>query len=144
MKIRVVKTASKARAVQVVRYQNNKRIVLQHIGSAHNDADLEELMLVAEEWIKDYSGQLSIFPDESPNNLLHLNHCTFVGVQYRYFYELIEQIQNKIGFGSFQSLLKDLVSIRIFEPASKLRSLELLEKYFGIKHARKSYYKIAP
>lgn len=144
MKIRVVKTASKARAVQVVQYQNNKRIVLQHIGSAHNDADLEELMLVAEEWIKDYSGQLSIFPDESPNNLLHLNHCTFVGVQYRYFYEQIEQIQNRLGFGSFQSLLNDLVSIRIFEPASKLRSLELLEKYFGIKHARKSYYKIAP
>lgn len=93
MKIRVVKTASKARAVQVVRYQNNKRIVLQHIGSAHNDADLEELMMIAEEWIKDYSGQLSIFPDESPNQLLHLNHCTFVGVQYRYFYQQIDQIQ---------------------------------------------------
>ena len=144
MKIRVVKTASKARAVQVVRYQNNKRIVLQHIGSAHNDTDLEELIVVAEEWIKDYSGQLSIFPDESPNKLLHLNHCTFVGVQYRYFYEQIEQIQNRLGFGSFQPLLNDLVSIRIFEPASKMRSLDLLEKYFGIKHARKSYYKIAP
>ncbi|MEN2436423.1 IS1634 family transposase [Weeksellaceae bacterium A-14] len=144
MKIRVVKTASKARAVQVVRYQNNKRIVLQHIGSAHNDADLEELMMIAEEWIKDYSGQLSIFPDESPNQLLHLNHCTFVGVQYRYFYQQIDQIQDRLGFGSLQPLLNDLVSIRIFEPASKLRSLELLEKYFGIKHSRKSYYKIAP
>lgn len=144
MKIRVVKTASKARAVQVVRYQNNKRIVLQHIGSAHNDADLEELMMIAEEWIKDYSGQLSIFPDESPNQLLHLNHCTFVGVQYRYFYQQIDQIQDRLGFGSLQPLLNDLVSIRIFEPASKLRSLELLEKYFGIKHSRKSYCKIAP
>lgn len=127
-----------------MRYQNNKRIVLQHIGSAHNDTDLEELIVVAEEWIKDYSGQLLIFPDESPNKLLHLNHCTFVGVQYRYFYEQIEQIQNRLGFGSFQPLLNDLVSIRIFEPASKMRSLDLLEKYFGIKHARKSYYKIAP
>lgn len=144
MKIRVVKTASKARAVQVVRYQNNKRIVLQHIGSAHNDADLEELMMVAEEWIKDYSGQLSIFPDESPNKLLHLNHCTFVGIQYRYFYQQIDQIQGRLGFGSLHPLINDLVRIRIFEPASKLRSLELLEKYFGIKHARKSYYKIAP
>ena len=36
MKIRVVKTASKARAVQVVRYQNNKRIILRHIGSAQS------------------------------------------------------------------------------------------------------------
>lgn len=144
MKIRVVKTASKARAVQVVRYQDNKRIVLQHIGSAHNDADFEELMMVAEEWIKNYSGQLSIFPDENPNKVLHLNHCTFIGVQYRYFYQQINRIQDRLGFGSLQPLLNDLVGIRIFEPASKLRSLELLEKYFGIKHARKSYYKIAP
>ena len=34
--------------------------------------------------------------------------------------------------------------IRIFEPASKLRSLELLEQFFGICHSRKTYYKIAP
>ncbi|MEZ4909000.1 MAG: IS1634 family transposase [Saprospiraceae bacterium] len=38
-------------------------------------------------------------------------------------------------------LLLDLVIIRIFEPASKLRSIELIETYFGIKHQRKNYYK---
>jgi transposase len=36
------------------------------------------------------------------------------------------------------------VAIRIFEPASKLRSLELMEQFFGVKHSRKTYYKIAP
>lgn len=85
MKIRVVKTASKARAVQIVRYQNNKRTILQHIGLAHTDAELEELMAIADEWIKNYAKQLSIFPDEIPNKLLHHNHCTFIGVQYRFF-----------------------------------------------------------
>lgn len=144
MKIRVVKTASKASAVQVVRYQNNKRVILQHVGSAHNDEDLNELILIAEEWIKDFSNQLSIFPDEHPNRLLHLNHCTFVGVKYHFFYELIHSIQDKIGFGNLPVLLNDLVAIRIFEPASKLRSLELIEQFFGIKHSRKTYYKIAP
>jgi transposase len=144
MKIRVVKTASKASAVQVVRYQNNKRVILQHVGSAHNDEDLNELILNAEEWIKDFSNQLSIFPDEHPNRLLHLNHCTFVGVKYHFFYELINSIQDKIGFGNLPLLLNDLVAIRIFEPASKLRSLELMEQFFGIEHSRKTYYKIAP
>jgi hypothetical protein len=43
MKIRVVKTASQAKAVQVVQYQNNKRIVLQHIGSAHTEEALSDL-----------------------------------------------------------------------------------------------------
>src|SRR5690554_2081721 len=144
MKIRVVKTASKASAVQVVRYQNNKRIIVQHIGSAHNDTELEKLKLSAQEWIKDYSSQLSVFPDESPNKLLHLNHCTFVGVQYRYFHERITLVQDKLGFGVFPPLLNDLVSMRIFEPASKLRSLELMEQFFGVEHSRKTYYKIAP
>jgi hypothetical protein len=60
MKIRVVKTASKAQAVQVVRYQDNKRIVLQHIGSAHSEEELSNLMILAEDWIKDNTSQLSL------------------------------------------------------------------------------------
>ncbi|MBS1746548.1 MAG: hypothetical protein JST21_10305 [Bacteroidetes bacterium] len=80
MKIRVIITGSKAKAVQVVRYQDNKRFILQHFGSAHNDDELNELLLLAEEWINDYSGQLSFFPDENPNRILYLNHCTFLGV----------------------------------------------------------------
>lgn len=59
MKIRIITTASNARAVQIVRYQNNKRIVLQHIGSAHTEEALDELKILAEEWIKDYNHQLS-------------------------------------------------------------------------------------
>ena len=82
---------------------------MQHIGSAHNDAELEELMAIAQEWIKDYTKQLSVFPDESPNKLLHLNHCTFIGVQYRYFYEQITLIQERFGFDQLPSLLNDLV-----------------------------------
>lgn len=144
MKIRVVKTASKARAVQVIRYQKNKRLVLHHVGSAHSDSELEVLMLSAQEWIKDYSKQLSIFPDENPNKLLHLNHCTFIGIQYHYFYQQIKLIQDMLMFGDLPPLLNDLVCIRIFEPASKLRSLELMEQFFGLKHSRKSYYRIAP
>jgi len=144
MKIRVVKTASKAKAVQIVHYQNNKRIVLQHIGSAHSETALKDLMLLAEEWIKDYSGQYSIFPDENPNKLFHLNYGTFIGVKYRYFHQQIRAIQSMIKLDELPNLLNDLVSIRIFEPASKLRSLELLEQFFGISHSRKQYYKIAP
>lgn len=144
MKIRIVKTASKAKAVQIVRYQNNKRTILQHIGSAHTQTELDELMLLAEEWIKDFTKQLSIFPDDNPNKLIHLNHCNFIGIQYNFFYQQISVIQDKMGFTALPLLLNDLVTMRIFEPASKLRSLELMEQFFGIKHSRKSYYKIAP
>lgn len=145
MKIRVVKTASNARAVQVVRYQNNKRVIVRHFGSCHTNEELNEMLLVANEWVKDYSGQLSIFPDDDPNTLLHINHSSFLGVYHTFFYELIGFIQDEIGFsGLEQPILNDLVTIRIFEPASKLRSIELLESYFGIIRQRKTYYKIAP
>lgn len=145
MKIRVVNTASNAKAVQAVKYQNNKRIVVRHFGSCHTDDELKELLSVAHEWIREFAGQLSIFPDQKPGNLLHLNHCTFLGVYYTFFYDLIAIIQQQMGFGNLQQpLLNDLVTMRIFEPASKLRSIELLENYFGIMRQRKSFYKIAP
>ena len=144
MRIRVVKTASRAKAVQVVRYQNNKRIVMQHIGSAHTAEALSDLMILAEEWIKDYSGQLSIFHDENPNRLLHLNHSSFIGIRYRFFYKQVRLIQEMLKLDALPALLNDLVTMRIFEPASKLRSLELIEQFFGICHCRKTYYKIAP
>ena len=144
MKIRVVKTASNARAVQAVRYQNNKRIIVRHFGSCHTDEKLNEILLVANEWLKDVSRQISIFPEDDPNALLHINHCTFLGIHYAFFYDLIGFIQKEIGFDDLaQPMLNDLVTIRLFEPASKLRSIELLENYFGIIHQRKNYYKIA-
>jgi transposase len=144
MKIRVVKTSSKAQAVQVVRYQNNKRIVLKHIGSAHAEEALSDLLILAQEWIRDNTNQLSIFPDENPNKLLHLNHSTFIGIKYCFFYAQVRAILNVIKLDDLPVLLNDLVAIRIFEPASKLRSLDLLNQFFGISHSRKTYYKIAP
>ena len=144
MKIRVVKTASNARAVQAVRYENRRRIVMHHFGSAHTDEALNDLIILAEEWIKGQTQQLSIFPEESPNKLLHLNHLSFLGVKYRFFYDQIQAVQKAIKLDDLPSLLNDLVAIRIFEPASKLRSLDLLKSYFGIRHSRKTYYSIAP
>lgn len=144
MKVRVVKTASKAKAVQVVSYQNSKRVILKHIGSAHSEEELKELTTLANEWIRDYTGQLSIFPDVNPNSVLHPNHSAFIGIKYHLFYRQIRAIQDMLKLGVPPTLVNDLVAIRIFEPASKLRSLELLEQHFGISHSRKAYYKVAP
>lgn len=49
MKIRVVKTASQASAMQVVQYQYGKRRVMQHFGSALTEAALNDLLILAEE-----------------------------------------------------------------------------------------------
>ena len=144
MKIRVVTTSSLGKAVQIVQYQNSQRKIIKHIGSAHSEEALNDLIIIAEEWIKDYTGQQSIFADEQPNNHILLNHCEFLGVKYHFFYNQINAIINDMKLHELHTLLTDLAIIRIFEPASKLRSLALMENYFSLQHSRKAYYKIAP
>lgn len=143
VKLRVIKTGSNAKAIQAVRYENNKRIIVRHFGSSHTDSEFDNLLVIANEWVKDYSNQLSFFEDENPNTFLHINHCAFLGVYFTFFHEVILAIQHQIGFAKLNHFLNDLVIIRLLEPASKLRSIELLETYFGIKHRRQNFYKVA-
>jgi len=60
-------------------------------------------------------------------------------------YDVLTKLILTIGFDKINhKLLLDLVIIRMMEPASKLRSIALMEEYFGIKHRRQNYYKSAP
>lgn len=143
--IRVVKTASEARAVQVVYYKNRKRVIYKHIGSAHTEDELSELKTAAQALIDSTIPLLPIYPEGRPEKLLHLDKSEFLGVYHTFFHEVISSLIQKIGFKkSIGQLLHDLVVIRIFEPASKLRSIDLLDTYFGIKHRRQSFYDLAP
>ena len=143
--IRVVKTASNAKGVQIVRYVERKRVVVHHIGSAHNEEELKVHLAAAQEWIASQTHQLSVFPDVTTTNILLLDRCEFLGVYYTFLYDILYKLQNRIGYLVLDSpLLNDLVTIRILEPASKLRSIELIETYFGIKHRRQKFYEAAP
>lgn len=138
-RIREVKTGSGAIAVQVIRYQNRKRIVYKHIGSAHNEAELQALKQLATEVANKASHQLALF--EEQNSDIFFEPSEFLGVYYLFLYEALQSICLQIGFnGISDRLLQDLVIIRIVEPASKLRSIELLEELFGIRHRRQRYY----
>ncbi|MCI0501768.1 MAG: transposase, partial [Epsilonproteobacteria bacterium] len=143
--IRVIKTASDSRAVQIVYYRNRKRIIFKHIGSGKTDEEIASLKAVAQDIIENTSLILPFHEEFKFNNLLYINKSEFLGVYYSFFYEIISSLLNKIGLSKINSaLLLDLVIIRIFEPTSKLQSIDLLELYFGIKHRRQSYYESAP
>ncbi len=142
LKIREVKTASGSIAIQVVYYLNRKRLVLKHIGSAKEQLELENLKLLANEFIQSHTNQLSVFPNQNPNTHLYIEHTQCIGFYYRFFYDTIQQLMTQIGFDKLSTnLFRDLVIIRILEPASKMRSIALLETYFGIIHRRQSYYR---
>ena len=145
LRTRVVKTASGSSAVQVVYYRNRRRVIFKHIGSARNNQELESLILVAQDLIKNTSADIPLFEDVSFDNLLYLDKCEFLGVYSTFLYDALREVMTQIGLDKLKKqLLLDMVVIRIVEPASKLRSIELLESHFGIKHRRQSYYKSAP
>jgi len=142
-KIRIVRTSSGAKAVQVIRYENRKRIVFKHIGSAHTPDDLHALKDIARGVIDEASKQLALFEaDQHTNKFISLEQSEFLGVHYLFLYEALSSVCKQIGLDRLGSkFLLDLVIIRIVEPASKLRSMELLEDYFGIHHRRQTFYK---
>jgi len=145
LRIRVIKTASGANAVQVVYYRNRKRVVFKHIGSAKTCQELVSLKLVAEDLIKNFNPEIPLFEEAKLDNLLYLDKSEFLGVYFTFLYEVLSGLISQIGLNKNKKrLLLDLVVIRVVEPASKLRSIELLDTYFGIKHRRQSYYQSAP
>jgi transposase len=143
--IRTVKTKKKYRFVQVYRYENGNRVIIKHIGSGKTDNEIKSLIEMAKVFIQDFTRQSYLFEEVKPqDDSVLLSQCDFAGIYYQFFYDTIRAIQHHIGYGLIaDSLLNDLVVMRIFEPSSKLRSMELLEQYFGIKHRRQRYYESA-
>lgn len=144
--VRTTKTTSSAIAVQVVKYTNRKMHILAHIGSTHNKEELQSLKISALKWIERISRQQPLFSStkNKSTNLISLKKCQYLGIRYHFVYEMISQIFNKLKFHQLDKMLTDLVLIRIVEPASKLRSIELLNAFFGIKYLRKNFYQKLP
>ena len=142
--IRKTKTASGAIAIQVVRYQHRKVVVLKHIGSARTKEEIAPLLQSAHTWILQTTRQRSLFPTVS-ERVLHLATSRYIGVLHTFTYEVFSALAGACGFDSLQNkLLLDLAIMRIVEPASKLRSLQLLKRYFDIRYALRSVYRVLP
>lgn len=144
-KIREIRYTANSVSIQVYRIENRKRKIIRHIGTAKNEQERKNLNLLAVDFIEKISKQLTLFEKEHSDMVLNLAQSEFIGVYYGFYYELLNKVLIQIGFDKHKSnLLKDLVIIRIFEPSSKLRSIELLEQYFNIRHRRQSYYDSVP
>ena len=145
--IRTVKTASGADAVQVIRYQNRKRIVVKHIGSARTQEELDSLQQTAKAWIDRESKQQRLFPIEkkTSSTLIPVDKMRNLGFHYTFAYDLFTQIFYLMQLQELRNrFLLDLVTIRILQPASKLESLGLLSELFGIVHNRADFYRTIP
>lgn len=143
--IRTTKTSSGSIAVQAVKYEKRKTVILKHFGSARTRTELSALMKDAGIWLEKFTRQSSLFNTEKKSRVIHLGVNQCLGVRYFCLYAVLKIIVGRIGFELLENkLLVDLVIMQVIEPSSKLRVLGLLNRYFGLSRSRRTLYRILP
>lgn len=142
--IRKTKTASGSTAVQVVRYEDRKVVVLKHIGSGKDEKEVAALVESARTWMERKTGQHSLFPRQQ-QRMLPLATTQYVGVTYAFARDTLLHVARICGFDPDKdTLLLDLAAMRMLEPASKLRSIELMKRYFHVTYSERAIYRTLP
>lgn len=139
--VRKVKTKSGSVAVQVVQYIGHRSIIAKHIGSGKDESEINALRQKAFDWIDEQSGQLSLFPEQKQKVLL-IDRAECIGVTRHFAFHFFMSCIDECELSHLPRLLIDLAIMRLIEPASKLRSLELLQYYFDIQYSQRIYRNI--
>ncbi|WP_189259877.1 IS1634 family transposase [Lentzea flava] len=127
--VRTVKTASGARAVQIVHSQHRGSRNIEHIGSAHTDADLELLKAVARQRLAAGQGELDLRLPDSPANKGAALPVT--SSRMGHLLDALTCGYGALGFAAAtgrDEVFRSLVLARIIEPTSKLDSLRVLDE----------------
>jgi len=140
-RIRKVKTKSGAVAIQVVQYHGHQAKIAKHIGSSKEDIEYKLLLKQAQGWIDGQTLQLTMFP-EPKQKVLVVERGECIAVTHHFAYQFFMSCFKECNLSHLPPLLLDFAIIRLIEPASKLRSIDLLSRYFGIYYTQRIYRKI--
>ncbi len=125
--VRTVKTASGATAVQIVYSSRRGSRDIEHIGSAHDDAEVELLKAVARQRLALGQGVLDLGLDVGSAG----GPLPITASRMGCLLDALEQAWRVLGFdraAGGDEVFRDLVLARIIEPVSKLDSLRVLEE----------------
>jgi len=126
--VRTVKTASGARAVQIVYSSHRGSRDIEHIGSAHDDVELELLKAVALQRLAAGQGELDLGLQRAGAGGGPL---PIMSSRTGQLLDALEHGYRVLGLekaAGGDEVFRDLVLARIIEPASKLDSLRVLEE----------------
>ena len=127
--VRTVKTDSGARAVQIVHSQRWGSRDIEHIGSAHTDADLELLKAVARQRMAAGQGELDLQPPGGPAN--GGGPLPITSTRAGHLLDALGRGYHALGFtaaAESDEVSKALVLARIIEPTSKIDSVRVLDE----------------
>ena len=124
--IRKVPTASGATAVQVVRKSGSAIIRIDHIGSAHDELELEILLVKAQELIDYENPRIDLFSSKKPRGFAEKSYSELLWLALASEY-------SALGFDVLDDeVFKQIVLARIIEPTSKLDTIRVLRN-LGLK-----------
>src|SRR5215469_14133929 len=131
--VRTVKTASGARAVQIVYSSHRGSRDIEHIGSAHDDVELELLKAAARQRLA--AGQvvlaLGLEPTEPASRGRGGGPLPITSSRMGHLLNALEHVYRVLGFedaAGGDEAFRQLVLARIIEPVSKLDSLRVLDE----------------
>jgi len=121
--VRTVKTASGAVAVQIVHSNRRGSREIEHIGSAHNPAEVEVLKTVAQQRL--HANQDSFDFDDGQ---VDAAEAPIVGSRARHLWETLTTAYRVLGLDRAcpDEVFGQLVLARVVEPVSKLDSIRVL------------------
>jgi hypothetical protein len=125
--VRTVKTASGATAVQIVYSWHRGSREIEHIGSAHDDVELELLKAVARQRLAAGQGELDLGLDTSAAG----GPLPITASRMGCLADALEHAYRVLGFDQASGgdqVFAQLVLARIIEPVSKADSLRVLEE----------------
>jgi hypothetical protein len=126
--VRTVKTASGARAVQIVYSSRKGSRDIEHLGSVHDDVELELLKTVARQRLAAGQGELDLGLDAPPEAGGPL---AITASRMGHLWDALSVAYDRLGFADAadgDEVFRQLVLARIIEPTSKLDSLRVIEE----------------
>ena len=134
--LRKVPTASGATAVQIARRENRRDVVLEHLGSAHTDAELAALMQVGRRKLEEGQGvlDLDLAPEEDPGVAVVQQQAS------RLLLETIAAAWRTLGFDAIaDEAFFQLVMARVVEPTSMSDAVRVLHE-LGVDPAHRNTF----
>lgn len=142
LRIRKVKTHSGSTAIQVGYYRGKRFKLFKHIGSTKDSQKLAELIGIAREYIFSHSGQLPLNFNPQSDEILYKRGIRVQQSRLDTAYHYLERVYQQLGFENLDNdVLKHFVMIRVLEPSSKMKSIELLKKYFGLDYRKTTVFR---
>lgn len=124
--MRKVKTGSGATAVQIVHKTGNRRAGIEHIGSAHTDADLHVLLATAHRKLAGEQPELDLGLD-SPGPGRPVSASVVESTASLLLWQGLERVYSHLGLDTAgDEHFKKLVLARIVEPTSKTEAIRVL------------------